>query len=106
MASLSTSTTSISPSFASTQQFSLAWFGTVIYNFQYFQATDFQYSATNNRLYAFSNPITSYGNTWQTSDIQNDSNTHYYRSTDTYTLHIYGDGATYGSGNYSLYYSG
>ncbi|CAF3918781.1 unnamed protein product, partial [Rotaria sordida] len=106
MATLSTSTTPISSSFSSTQQFSQAWFGTAIYNFQYFQATDFQYSATNNMLYAFVNPLSSYGNTWQTNTIQTDSNIHYYRSTNTYTLHIYGDGATYGNGNFSVLSNG
>ena len=106
MACLSTSTTPISSSFGSTQQFSQAWFGTAIYNFDYFQATDIQYSASNNILYAFSNLISSYGSTWQTSAVQTDSNTHYYRSTNTYTVQIYGDGATYGSGNYSLLSSG
>ena len=40
MASLATSSKSISSSFGSTQQFSQAWFGTAIYNFHYFQATD------------------------------------------------------------------
>ncbi|CAF1194081.1 unnamed protein product [Rotaria sordida] len=106
MATLSTSTTPISSSFSSTQQFSQAWFGTAIYNSQYFQATDFQYSATNNMLYAFVNPLSSYGNTWQTNTIQTDSNIHYYRSTNTYTLHIYGDGATYGNGNFSVLSNG
>ncbi|CAF3058923.1 unnamed protein product, partial [Rotaria sp. Silwood2] len=101
-ASLSTSSTPISSSFDSTSQFSQAWFGTAIYNFYYFQATDILYSAHDNKLYAFSNPISSYGNSWQTNDIQTDSNIHYYRSTNTHTLHIYGDGATYGSGNFSL----
>jgi len=106
MACLSTSSTPISSLFGFTQQFSQAWFGTAIYSFNYFQATDFQYSATNNILYAFSNPISSYGNIWQTNYILNDSNTHYYRSTDTYTLQIYGDGATYGSGNSTLLSNG
>lgn len=106
MACLSTSSTSISSSFSSTQQFSQAWFGTAIYNFQYFQATDIQYSSTNNILYAFNNPISSYGNIWQTDYIQTDSNFHYYRSTDTETLQIYGDGATYGSGNFTILSNG
>ena len=106
MACLSTSTTPISSSFGSTQQFSQAWFGTAIYNFNYFQSTDIQYSATNNILYVFSNPISSYGNTWQTNDVQTDSNTHYYRSTDKYILNIYGDGATYGYANLTLLNNG
>ncbi|CAF1227707.1 unnamed protein product [Rotaria sordida] len=106
MATVSTSSTPISSSFGSTQQFSQAWFGTAIYNFHYFQVTDIRHSAGDNILYAFEYPISSYGNTWQTNDIQNDSSIHYYRSTDTYTLHIYGDGATYGSGNFSLLSNG
>lgn len=106
MACLATSTTPISSSFGSTQQFNQAWFGTAIYNFDYFQATDIQYSATNNMLYAFNNLISSYGNTWQTNDIQTDAITHYYRSTETYTLHVYGDGISYGYGNATLLSNG
>ncbi|CAF2233508.1 unnamed protein product, partial [Rotaria magnacalcarata] len=106
MATLSTSSTPISPSFGLTQQFSQAWFGTVIYNFQYFQATDIQYSASNNVLYAFENLLTSYGNSWQTADVQNDSNIHFYRSTDIYILQIYGDGVTYGNGSFTLLSNG
>ncbi|CAF1285495.1 unnamed protein product [Rotaria sordida] len=60
MAFLSTSSTPISSSFDSTSQFSQIWFGTAIYNFNYFQATDVQYSANDNKLYAFFNPISSY----------------------------------------------
>ncbi|CAF3800276.1 unnamed protein product [Rotaria sp. Silwood1] len=106
MATVSTSSTPISSSFGFTQQFSQAWFGTAIYNFHYFQVTDIEYSASDTMLYAFAYPISSYGNTWQTNNVQNDSNIHYYRSTDTHTLHIYGDGATYGSGNFSLLSNG
>ena len=101
MACLASSTTSISASYGSTQQFSQAWFGTALYNFDYFQATDNFHSSTNNVLYAFANPISFYGNTWPSSDIQNDSLTHYYRSTDTHTVHIYGNGFSSGSGNVS-----
>ncbi|CAF2856563.1 unnamed protein product [Rotaria sp. Silwood2] len=106
MATVSTSSTPIPSSFGSTQQFSQAWFGTAMYSFHYFQVTDIEYSANDAMLYAFEYPISSYGNTWQTNDIQNDSNIHYYRSTDTHTLHIYGDGVNYGSGNYSLLSNG
>ncbi|CAF4872683.1 unnamed protein product [Rotaria socialis] len=106
MATLSTSSTQISSSFGLTQQFSQAWFGTAIYNFQYFQATDIQYSSSNNMLYAFENLLTSYGNSWQTADVQNDSNIHFYRSTDTYILNIYGDGMTYGNGSFTLVSNG
>jgi hypothetical protein len=106
MACLSTSTSPISSSFGTTQQFSQAWFGTAIYDFNYFQATDYQYSATNNTLYTFANPVSFYGNTWQTNDVQTDSIIHYYRSTDTNMIQIYGNGATYGSGNVTSLSSG
>ena len=106
MACLATSTSPISASFGTSQQFSAAWFGTAMYNFGYFQVTDFQYSAADNALLAFPNPISSYGTTWKTSNVQTDSPTHYYRSTDTVVLHLYGDGALYGSGNSSAFSNG
>jgi hypothetical protein len=106
MACLATSSTPISASFGTSQQFSQAWYGTAMYDFDYFQATDYQYSASDNVLYAFSNPISSYGTFWQTSSVQTYSSTHYYRSTDTTILHIYGDGASFGSGNSSVLSSG
>lgn len=106
MATLSTSSTPISSTFGTTQKFFQAWFGTAIYNFDYFQATDIQYSASNNQLYTFSNPISFYGNTWQTNNIQTNSTTFYYRSTDTHILNIYGDGMSSGSGSASSLSSG
>jgi hypothetical protein len=102
MACLSTTSGSLLSNFSDTQQFSQAWFGTAIYNFNYFQATDTQY----NTLYAFDNPISYYGNNWQTDYVQTDSINHYYRSTESYTLQIYGDGINYGSGNYTILSNG
>ena len=106
MACLSTSTTSISASFSSSQQYLQAWFGTAMYNFQYFQATDISYSATNNVLYSFANSITSYGSTWQSNQVDQLSSSHFSRCTNTHCLHIYGDGATSGTGNYTFVSNG
>lgn len=106
IACLATSATPISASFGTTQKFSQAWFGAAMYDFDYFQATDIFHSASNNILYAFSNPISAYGTYWQTSNVQMNSSTHYYRATDTHVLQIFGDGATYGSGNASTVLSG
>ena len=106
MACLSTSTTPISASFGTSQQFNQAWFGAAMYNFNYFQATESEHSSSDGVLYAFPNPISSYGTFWKTSAIQTDSSTHYYRSTDTSVLQIYGDGATVGNGSSSAISSG
>ena len=106
MACLATSTTPISASFGTSQQFSQAWFGAAMYDFDYFQVTDTQHSASNNMLYAFPNPISSYGTYWKTSNVQMNSSTYYYRATDTYVLQLFGDGATYGSGNASMVSNG
>ncbi|CAF4414574.1 unnamed protein product, partial [Rotaria sp. Silwood2] len=102
MACVATSTADISLSFGTSQQFSQAWFGTAMYNFDYFQATDHYYSAKNSVLYAFPNPIWFYGNFWKTNHVQMDTPTHYYRSTDTHVLHMYSDCFSYGSGNLSV----
>ncbi|CAF3208590.1 unnamed protein product [Rotaria sp. Silwood2] len=96
MAYLSTCSTPILSSFDSTPQLSQARFDTAIYNFHYFQATDIECRANDNMLYAFSNSISSYENSWQTNDLQTDSNIHYYRSTNTHALNIYEDGAING----------
>ncbi|CAF0862878.1 unnamed protein product [Didymodactylos carnosus] len=106
IACLSTGTTSISSTFGTTAQFSQAWFGTAMYNFDYFQATDIFYSSSNNQLYFFANLRSSYGTQWQTSYVLNTSSTHYYRSTNLFTLDLYGDGSTYGYGNFSSAQSG
>jgi hypothetical protein len=94
MASLSTTKT--------TDQFTQAWFGTAIYNFDYFQATDITYSASNNRLAFMANPSSSYGNTWQTDTVSSDTaKTRFSRSTESWTLSITGNGASWGYGTFT-----
>jgi hypothetical protein len=79
MACLATSSAPISASFGTTQQFSQAWYGTSMYGFDYFQATDSQHSSSDNVLYAFSNPISSYGTFWKISGVQIDSSIDRYK---------------------------
>ncbi|CAF2378026.1 unnamed protein product [Rotaria sp. Silwood2] len=62
----------------------------------YLISNDIECRVNDNMLYAFSNPISSYENSWQTNDLQTDSNIHYYRSTNTHALNIYEDGAING----------
>ncbi|CAF0835098.1 unnamed protein product [Rotaria sordida] len=94
MACLSTPTTH--------DQFLQAWFGTAMYNFDYFQATDITYSASNNRLAFTVNPSSSYGSNWQNDTItSNAANTYFSRSTESWTLSISGDGASWGYGTFT-----
>lgn len=95
---LATGGENISSTFNTTDKFSLAWIGTAMYNFSYFQMTNFLYSANNNTVYHFPNPSTSYGTIFKDDLPQKDNETHYFRTTDTHTLHIYGNGSTQGSG--------
>ena len=50
-------------------QFTQAWFGTAMYNFDYFQATDITYSSSNNKLTFTANPSSNYGTVWQSDTI-------------------------------------
>ncbi|CAF0899273.1 unnamed protein product [Rotaria sordida] len=94
MACLSTPTTH--------DQFLQAWFGTAMYNFDYFQATDITYSASNNRLAFTVNPSSSYGSNCQNDTItSNAANTYFSRSTESWTLSISGDGASWGYGTFT-----
>ena len=77
----------------------MAWTGTAMYNFHYFQATNSIYSANNNMAYFFSNLSDSYGKQLkQKEGIVKENDTHFYRETDTHTLHIYGNGSSQGYG--------
>ncbi|CAF3628483.1 unnamed protein product [Rotaria sp. Silwood1] len=83
-------------------QFTQAWFGTAMYNFDYFQATDITYSASNNKLAFTANPSSSYGSRWQNDTISsNTKNTYFSRSTESWTLSIAGDGASWGYGTFT-----
>jgi hypothetical protein len=93
MACLSTTNTA--------DQFTQAWFGTAMYNFDYFQATDINYSSSNNKLVFTANPSSSYGNTWQGDAVVSDAaGTRFSRSTETWTLSITGDGISWGYGTF------
>ncbi len=83
-------------------QFTQAWFGTAMYNFDYFQMTDISYSASNNNLLLVANPSSSYGTYWQDDTVQsNGSYPPFSRSTDSWTLSIDGDGFSWGYGTFT-----
>ncbi|CAF3439424.1 unnamed protein product [Rotaria sp. Silwood1] len=83
-------------------QFTQAWFGTAIYNFDYFQATEITYSSSNNNLAFKANPSSSYGRYWRSDTISsNADNTYFSRSTESWTLSIAGDGASWGYGTFT-----
>ncbi len=82
-------------------QFTQAWFGTAMYNFDYFQATEITYSSSNNKLIFTANPSSNYGTVWKNDTISyNATATRYSRSTESWTLSIAGDGATWGYGTF------
>lgn len=83
-------------------QFTQAWFGTAMYNFDYFQTTDIQYSATTNNLTFTSNPSSTYGTTWTSDTISfNADKTNFSRPTESWTLSISGNGKTWGFGTFT-----
>ncbi|CAF4668442.1 unnamed protein product, partial [Didymodactylos carnosus] len=55
MACLSSGSTPISSTFNKSDHFTQAWFGAAMYSFDFFQATDINYSATDNTVYFFPN---------------------------------------------------
>ncbi len=83
-------------------QFTQAWFGTAMYNFDYFQATGIHYSSDNNNLIFTANPSSDYGTVWQNDTISyNATAARFSRSTESWTLSIAGDGATWGYGTFT-----
>ena len=101
MACLSSGATPLSSTYNTTDEFYQAWFGAAMYNFDYFQTTDIDYSSTNNLVYYFPNVSNSYGSTWDSTGVTDSANVHFYRSTNSWTLHIHGDGATWGYGGFT-----
>ncbi|CAF4571610.1 unnamed protein product, partial [Rotaria sp. Silwood2] len=82
--------------------FTQAWFGTAMYNFDYFQATEITYSSSNNKLAFTPNPSSSYGSFWQSDVISsNETNRSFSRSTKSWILKIAGDGASWGYGTFT-----
>jgi hypothetical protein len=99
IACLATGGENISADFNKYDKFSMAWAGTAMYNFHYFQATNSIYSANNNTAYFFPNLIGEYGKQWkQKEGIIKENDSHYSRETDSHTLHVYGNGSTEGYG--------
>lgn len=83
-------------------QFTQAWFGTAIYNFDYFQATEIAYSSSNNKLAFNTNPSSNYGTRWTSDTISFNTTTKCYsRSTDSWILNVLGDGESWGYGKFT-----
>jgi hypothetical protein len=83
-------------------QFTQAWFGTAMYNFDYFQTTDIRYSSSNNKLTFTANPSSSYGTIWINDTVaSNPTKTYFSRSTDSWILSIAGDGVSWGYGTFT-----
>lgn len=83
-------------------QLTQAWFGTAIYNFDYFQATEISYSASNNNLTFNANPSSTYGTQWQSDTIDFNATTNRYsRSTESWILNVAGDGTSWGYGTFT-----
>lgn len=68
-----------------------AWWGTLLYGYDYFQYTDVWYSASNNYLYYFRQPTDYIGKRYLTEPLYSD--TKYKRNTDEGILHL--DGYSY-----------
>jgi hypothetical protein len=83
------------------EQFTQAWSATAMYNFDYFQATDENYSPTNNKLAFTANPSSNYGTVWKSDTISSSTDhTRFSRSTESWTLIVAGDGASWGYGTF------
>lgn len=95
---LATGGDNLAADFNNSAQFSMAWVGTAMYKFDYFQMTNILYSANNNTVYFYPNLSANYGTIFKDAIPQKDAETHYFRTTDTHTLHIYGNGSTQGYG--------
>ncbi|MGF7232802.1 hypothetical protein [Arachidicoccus sp.] len=101
MACLSSGDSTISASYNKTDQFTQAWVGAAMYNFDYFQITDNMYSANDNTVYYFPNISDSYGTTWSSPSVSDSASVNYNRSTESWILHVRGDGSTWGFGGFS-----
>ncbi|MFN8348847.1 MAG: hypothetical protein U0X91_27860 [Spirosomataceae bacterium] len=83
----------VAADFGTSDKFAIAWVGAAMMNAHYFQMTNSLYSANNNIVHFFPNFNENYGTIFK-SGIQKESDTHYYRSTDSHVLHIFGNGSS------------
>ncbi|MBS1778035.1 MAG: hypothetical protein JST70_01845 [Bacteroidetes bacterium] len=93
-ATLAVNSSSYTPSANSSSDFKYAWCGAAMYNFDAFQFTEANYSATTSSVYYYPNLSNSYGNTWIEKDwITQESASVYSRSTTLKKIKI--DGSTH-----------
>lgn len=83
----------------SNDKFNLAWVASAMYNFDFFQATDINYSASDNVLRYFPNISTSYGRRF-VEQVRAESPTVFARNTESWTLKISGAGTGWGWGTF------
>jgi hypothetical protein len=83
----------------SNDKFNLAWVATAMYNFDFFQATDINYSASDNVLRYFPNISTNYGRRFM-EQVRAESPTVFARNTESWTLKISGAGTGWGWGTF------
>lgn len=95
------SSSNLSSTSANTDKFRQSWHGAAMYNFDAFQFTDDNLSASNATVYFYTNPVTSYGTGWIDLDwVRKISEMRYERSTNTNTFYITGDGTSNGTGGH------
>ena len=78
--------------------YTLGFYTTLMYNFDAFQFTDANYSASNNKAYFYNFPLVSYGNSFTSQQIDVLSPTLRRRGTNLYNLYISANGSTFGKG--------
>ncbi len=81
-----------------------AWWGVLLFNYDFFQYTDIYYSSSNNYLYYFNQIQDSIGDTYTTEVIQHSDSTYYTRETDKVELFLNGYNKTSGYNGLSFEY--
>ncbi len=82
-----------------------AWWGVLLFGYDFFQYTDIYYSSSNNYLYYFSQPSDSVGEYYITDAIQHADSTYYTRQTNTSEIFLNGYNKTGGYTGLSFEYN-
>lgn len=82
----------------STDKFTMGWYATALYNFDAYQFTDFWHSASNNKLFFYTDPISNYGSQWQDTVPVKFGAGQFIRRSDKYNFYVEGDGTGTGKG--------
>jgi len=90
---------SAQPTDNTTDKFKMAWWAAAMYGFP-FQWSDSWYSAGNNVLNLYPDAV-NYGSSFIGDPVHHSASTSNYRTTDTGTIYVVGDGANTGTGYYT-----